>query len=89
MEEQAVLQLLSFGLEFEHCHVDCVNVTTARARRQILLNASFDKPPHATGSCNVLKSELLEVINRCAARLSEEMDPQNEHHGHGRRSAKD
>jgi hypothetical protein len=27
MEEQAVLQMLSFGLEMEKCHIDCVNVT--------------------------------------------------------------
>ncbi len=78
MEEQAVLlQMLLFGLEIEHCHVDCVNVTTTHARRQILLNASFDKPPQPTGSCDVLKSESSEVINRCAARPSEEMNPRN------------
>jgi hypothetical protein len=57
MEEQAVRQMLSFGLEIEQCHVDHVNVTTARARRQILLDALFDKPPQATGSCHVLKGE--------------------------------
>jgi hypothetical protein len=43
MEEQAVLQMLSFGLEIEQYLVDRVNVTIACARRQRLLKASFDK----------------------------------------------
>ena len=77
MEERTVLQMLSFGLEIEQYHVDRINVATARARGRILLNAPFDKPTQATGSGHVLKSESSEVINHCAARPSEEMNPQN------------
>jgi hypothetical protein len=69
VEEQAVVKMLSLGLEVKEGRVDCVDMTAARARRQILLDATLDKPPQATGSSNVLKGEASEVGNRRAARV--------------------
>jgi hypothetical protein len=43
VEEQTVLQMLSFGLKVKQCHVDRVNAATTRARRQTLLIALLDE----------------------------------------------
>jgi hypothetical protein len=55
VKKHSVLQVLSLGLKIEQRQIDHVNVTATGARREILLDASFDEPSETARRRCVLK----------------------------------